>query len=146
MRRFLIVTALAGLSACGSGEADTPALVEVSDAVCRPAAPGRDVTGCYATLSASRDDRLVSITSPVARELQIHEMKTEGGMMRMAERPDGLPLPAGETVRLAPGGDHIMLFGATGPLTEGGEVQATLTFEAAPPQTVRFRIGQPAAG
>lgn len=143
MKRTVGLVLLAGLAGCAPKDASEPATVEVADAVCRPAAPGRDVTGCYVALTASRDDRLVSASSSFARELQIHEMKTENGMMRMSELPDGLALPAGETERLAPGGNHLMLFGATKPLSEGSGIAVTLHFEHAPARTVAFRIGQP---
>lgn len=142
MKRFVELLLLVGLAACAP-ENSPPARVEVADAVCRPAAPGRDTTGCYVALTASRDDRLVSVSSSFARDLQIHEMKTANGMMQMAELTEGLPLPAGETVRLAPGGTHIMLFGSSRPLEEGAGMALTLTFERAPPRTVAFRIGQP---
>ncbi|RYF96989.1 MAG: copper chaperone PCu(A)C, partial [Caulobacteraceae bacterium] len=131
MKRLLSLTAFALLAGCSAGT-PAPASVEVADATCRPAAPGRDVTGCYVTLTASRNDRLISAASPSARALQIHEMKSADGMMQMSELPDGMPLPAGETLRLAPGGNHIMLLGATGSLAAGGTVPVTLTFEHAP--------------
>lgn len=131
--------------ACAPGRDAAPPRVEASDAICRPAAPGRDVTGCYVTLAASRNDRLVSVSSSLAREVQIHEMKSANGMMQMAELKNGLPLPAGEAVQLAPGGNHLMLLGASMPLTEGRGITLTLTFEHALPLTVGFRIGQPEA-
>lgn len=143
MMRALGFLLLVGLAACAPERASGPARVEVAGAVCRPAAPGRDVTGCYATLTASGDDRLVSISSPTVREVEVHDMKTENGLMSMAPMSGGLPLPAGETVALAPGGKHLMLFGATGPLAEGGTLTLAMAFERAPPQQVEFRIGQP---
>ncbi|MFJ6024792.1 copper chaperone PCu(A)C [Brevundimonas sp. NPDC092305] len=144
MKRLLSLAAFALVTACSAGGTAAPARVDVADAICRPAAPGRDVTGCYVTLTASRNDRLVSAASPSARALQIHEMKSADGMMQMSELPDGLPLPAGEAVHLAPGGNHIMLLGATGSLATGGTIPVTLTFEHAPAQQVTFRIAQPA--
>jgi copper(I)-binding protein len=104
------------------------------------------MTGCYLTLTASRDDRLVAVSSPVAGDGQIHEMKVANGMMSMAELPDGLPLPAGEAVALQPGGNHIMLMALKQPLAEGEMVSLTLTFEHAPPMGVRAVVGQPPAG
>jgi protein SCO1/2 len=142
MRYLLFPTAVAVLSAC-SPALESPASVQVSDAVCRPAGPGRDVTGCYVTLTANRADRLIAVSSAFARDVQIHEMKTENGVMQMGELTEGVALPAGETVRLAPGGNHLMVFGSTRPLEEGAGLALTLTFEQAPAQTVPFRVGQP---
>ncbi|RZJ02619.1 MAG: copper chaperone PCu(A)C [Brevundimonas sp.] len=143
MTRPLFAFAVLGALAACAPKPAAPPTVQVADALCRPAAPGRDVTGCYLTLTASAADRLVSVASSSARAVQIHEMKSADGMMQMSELPGGLPLPAGETVQLAPGGTHLMYLGATVPLTAGGTLPLTLTFEHAPAQTVSFRIGQP---
>ena len=59
-------------------------------------------------LSAPEDLRLVQVQSPVAGVVEIHEMKMDGGVMRM--RPiAALELPANRTVELKPGGYHVML-------------------------------------
>ncbi|MES2833790.1 MAG: copper chaperone PCu(A)C [Pseudomonadota bacterium] len=146
MIRVLIpALALIGLAACQPAAPQSDlAQVEVTDAVCRPTPNGRDVTGCYLTLTASTNDRLVSVATPAAATAQVHEMKTEGGMMMMAELKDGLPLPAGEAVSLKPGGNHIMLMGVTAPLKAGDAVSLTLTFEHAAPLGVHAVVGQPA--
>lgn len=142
MKRFLIPAALVSLGACQPG-VEAPAAVEVTDVFCRPTQAGRDVTGCYMVLTASRDDRLISVTSPAADDVQIHETSMEGGMMRMAEMPAGLPLPAGEAVRLAPGGDHVMALGVSEPLAEGDHLSLALTFEHAPAYEVNARVAEP---
>lgn len=133
------------VSACGQPAAEAPAVVEVTDAFCRPTQAGRAVTGCYMTLTASRNDRLVSAAFAGAERVEIHEMTTTDGMMRMAELPDGLPLPAGEAVQLKPGSNHIMLLGLTQPLAEGERLSMSLTFEQAVPYEVNVVIAQPAA-
>lgn len=145
MKRLLILPALVLLSACGrSSEPDALAVVAPADALCRPTPNGRDATGCYITLTASRDDRLVGVASPMAAEGQIHEMKIQDGVMSMAELKDGLALPAGEAVTLKPGGNHIMLMGLTQPLKVGDTVPLTLDFEHAGSIGVRARVAQPA--
>lgn len=131
-----------GVAACQDAAAPS---VEVSDAVCRPTPNGRDLTGCYMTLTATTADRLVSVTTPSAGKAEIHEMSTEGGVMTMAELTDGLPLPAGQATALQPGGNHIMLMQVTAPLAEGDTVELALTFEDAAPITVTARVGNPAA-
>lgn len=143
-RSLLAAAALMGLSACQPAAPAGPPTVAVTDAVCRPTPNGRDVTGCYLTLTASGDDRLVSVSSPAAASAEIHEMSTEGGVMKMGEMKDGLPLPAGEAVALAPGGNHVMLMGVTAPLKAGDAVSLTLTFEKAAAYGVRATVGQPA--
>ena len=146
MKRLILPVALLTLAACGQAPApEAPAVVTTTDALCRPTPNGRPMTGCYLTLTASRDDRLIAVSSPAAGEGQIHEMKVVDGMMSMAELEDGLALPAGEAVALRPGGNHIMLIDLKQPLAEGEQVSLTLTFEHAPAMGIRARVGQPPA-
>ena len=140
MRLPLLALACLGLAACQNA---TAPVVEVSDALCRPTPNGRDLTGCYMTLTATTDDRLVSASTPAAAEAQIHSVSTEGGVMTMAEMPDGMPLPARTPAQLAPGGNHIMLLGVTSPLKPGDTVDLVLTFEHASPVTVTAQVGTP---
>ena len=149
--------ALAGLSAaaltlaaCGqpaekpADAAAVPGTVTVADAWCRPTPNGAKAGGCYVTLTAATDDRLTGGSTPRAGSLQVHEMKTENGMMKMAELTGGLPLPAGQAVALAPGGNHMMLIGLTAPLVAGETVPLTLQFASAPAITVQAQVRQPA--
>ena len=149
MTRYpLLALALLSLAACspsGSQGGGEPATVQVSGAVCRPTPVGRQMTGCYLTLTSATADRLVSVASPDANLVQIHESRIESGMMMMSELRDGLPLPAGETVALAPGGNHLMLLGVKEPLVAGATVALTLTFETSAPVEVTATVGQPAA-
>ena len=71
-------------------------------------------------------------------------MKTENGMMTMREMAQGLPLPAGEAVALAPGGAHLMLMDLTAPLVAGETLPLTLDFADAAPVTVQAKVRQPA--
>ena len=148
------LTALAALSllaACGSGEkapsaGDAIPTVAVADALCRPTPNGRHMTACYLTLTASGADRLVSVSSPRAGRIEIHESRMEGGMMMMTELREGLPLPAGQPVELKPGGNHLMLLGVAEPMVEGETVALTLTFEKAAAMGVHAPVRTPAAG
>lgn len=81
--------------------------------------------------NGTSDDRLVSAHSDVADAVEIHEMAMKDGTMTMAPLPDGLPIPAGETVVLEPGGYHIMLIGLTQDLIAGESFELDLTFETA---------------
>jgi copper(I)-binding protein len=67
--------------------------------------------------------------------------------MRMVE--GGIPIPAGKTVKLEPGGYHLMLKKLKEPLKEGDSVPVTLTFEKAGPVDVTLAVagmGAPAPG
>ncbi len=141
----LLGLAAATLAACGESATTPtgPVAVAVENLICRPTPRGQSQTACYASLTASGPDRLVSVSSPVAAEVQLHNMSHEGGIMRMAEMPDGLALPAGQTVALAPGGDHIMVLGLNEPLEAGDTLALALTFEHATAVELTASVGTP---
>ncbi len=99
--------------------------VTVTEAWTR-AIPGQTSTGAYMRLVSSADATLVEVASPAARIVEIHEMRMDGGVMRMSA-VEKLPLPAGKAVQLSPGGYHVMLMGLREPLKEGGTLPLTLT-------------------
>lgn len=102
------------------------AQVTVSDAWARAVVPGQLATGAFMRVTAATDATLVGAASPAAKIVEIHEMKMEGGVMKM-NAIDRLPLPAGKAVDLKPGGYHVMLMDLTRPLKEGDTVPLTLT-------------------
>ena len=104
------------------------AQVTVSDAWVRGTVAGQTTTGAFMQLKAATDATLVGASSPVAQVVEIHEMRMDGGMVKMSA-VERLPVPAGKTVTLAPGGYHVMLMGMTRPLKDGDTVPLTLTFE-----------------
>lgn len=142
------LVAVAGLAACGQGGAKggggaEAAAVQVTGALCRPTPPGRKVTGCYFTMTASTDDRLVSLSSEAAGRAQLHESKMENNMMVMYELKEGLALPAGQAVALEPNSRHVMLLGVKEPLKVGDTVPLTLTFASAPAVEIEATVAHP---
>ncbi len=118
------------------------------DPYVRATLPNAPVGGGFVTISntGAADDRLISASSPAAGMVQIHEMKMDGDVMKMAELPDGLVLPAGQSVELKPGGFHIMFMQLKQQFVEGTTVPVTLTFEKAGSITVEFAVKDIAAG
>jgi copper(I)-binding protein len=143
-----LAPALLLLAACNPSEPSkssaAQAVVAATDAWCRPSPNGAKTGGCYVTLTAASDDRLNSGSTPRAGSLQIHEMTMQDGVMKMGELTQGLPLPAGQAVALAPGGEHLMLIGLTAPLVTGETVPLTFQFASAPSLTVQAVVRQPA--
>ena len=92
------------------------------------------------TNTGTTADRLVSATSPAAGQIQIHEMKMDGTIMRMRELENGLEIPPGATVTLAPGGLHLMMMGLKDPLKEATRVPVTLVFEKAGKIDVELQV------
>lgn len=105
--------------------AQAPALI-VQDAWVRQV-PGSDVAAVYLTLRnpGTRPVSVVGVESSVASHAMIHETKTEGGQSRMRPHEE-LLIPPGQTVKLEPGGLHIMLHGVTQPVAVGQSVPLTL--------------------
>ncbi len=130
-----------------AGQAVTLGDLEITGAFTRATLPNAPVAGGYLTISnkGAADDRLVSVSTPAAGMAQIHEMKMEGDVMKMNELPEGLVIPAGGSVALAPGGYHLMFMDLTGPLVEGESIIVTLTFEKAGTVEVQIPVGSPAA-
>lgn len=85
-------------------------------------------------------DRLVSASSPAAGRVEVHEMRMDGGVMRMRELAQGLPVPPGATVELKPGGYHLMLMELPAPLSAGATVPMTLVFERAGRVEIELKV------
>ena len=104
--------------------------VEVNEAWVRGTVQGQSATGAFMDLTSKNNARLISASSPAAKTVEVHNMKVEGGVMKMYP-VDGVDLPAGKTVKLAPGGYHVMLMGLNAPLQAGRSIPVKLTFELA---------------
>lgn len=89
------------------------------------------------------DDTLVSATADITPTVQIHEMKMENDVMKMAEMKDGLAIPAGATVELKPGSYHIMFVGLKTLPKEGDVFKGALTFAKAGTVDVQFVVKAP---
>jgi len=113
--------------------------LEVSSPWAR-ATPSRSENGvAYLTIQSPAADRLVSVSSPVAKKVELHTMSMQDMVMKM--RPlAGLDIPAGQPVSLKPGGEHVMLLGLNRPLLEGQSFPLTLTFEKAGSLTVSVPV------
>jgi Uncharacterized protein conserved in bacteria len=107
--------------------------INISLPFTRATLPNAPVAGGFLTIenTGTESDRLISLASEIADETQIHEMAMQGDVMKMRPLTEGLEIPAGETVVLAPGGFHIMFMGLKQTLVEGETITVTLTFEKA---------------
>ena len=139
-----LVAFAAGLVLATAALAQTNQL-EVTSAWAR-ATPAKAENGvAYLTIRSPTPDRLVSVSSPVAKKAELHTMSMEGMVMKM--RPlAGLDIAAGQPVTLKPGGEHIMLLGLSEPLREGQSFPLTLTFEKAGMREVTVAVEKPGAG
>lgn len=116
--------------------------LQVVQAWSRAIPPGAPVAAGFLQLhnGSGGDDRLVTVRSDAAERVEIHEVRHEDGMARMRELADGLPLPAGASVALEPGGYHLMFITPGGGFVAGGSISATLVFEHAGEREVAFEV------
>ena len=138
---FAGVAALAIIAPAGARQVRHRSIV-LSAAWARPTPPAAPVAAGYLTITnnGAQPDRLIGGSSPVVRDVQIHEMRLEGGIARMHPVEGGLVIPAHGSVTLAPGGYHVMLIGPTRRFTSGETVPATLRFARAGAVKVSFAV------
>jgi periplasmic copper chaperone A len=105
----------------------------ITQAWSRATPGGAKIAGGYLTIEnkGSAPDRLISGAGEVAGKIEIHEMAMNNGVMTMRPLDKGLPIEPGKTVKLAPGGYHLMLMDLKNPLKQGDKVPLTLKFEKA---------------
>jgi periplasmic copper chaperone A len=105
----------------------------VSQAWSRATPKGAKTGGGYLTIEnkGSASDRLIGGSADVAGSVQVHEMSMEGGVMKMRPVENGLTIEPGKTVKLAPGGYHLMMMDLKSPLKKGDKLPITLEFERA---------------
>ncbi len=117
--------------------------LEIGHPNTRAMLPGAKVAGGYLKISNEGPDadRLISVSSERARVVQLHEMKVENDVMTMREVAGGIAIPAGETVKLAKGGYHVMFMDIAEPFREGEMIKARLVFEKAGAVDVEFAVG-----
>jgi periplasmic copper chaperone A len=103
---------------------------------------GAKVAGGYMTLTnkGAASDRLVAVETAAAGKIELHEMTEERGVMKMRPLAQGIAIPPGETVTLAPGGLHVMFLNIKSPFVQGESLAARLIFEKAGPIDVTFKV------
>jgi copper(I)-binding protein len=106
--------------------------VVASNGWVRAVPPGTRVSAAYLELknNGSKDDRLISASSPLAGVVELHNVRSDAGVISMYP-VEGIPLPAGGGVELKPGSYHIMLIDLQHQPKPGDTVEVVLQFEQA---------------
>ena len=114
----------------------------ISQAWSRATPGGAKIAGGYLTIEnkGSTADRLVGGSAEIAGKLEVHEMAMNNGVMTMRPLDKGLVIEPGKTVKLAPGGYHLMIMDLKGPLKQGDKVPLTLEFEKAGKATLSLEV------
>lgn len=144
--RFFVPLAIV-LAGC-SAEPSSPA-IEVNDAWARATAAGQSSGAIYATIvNRGAADTLTGVASDGGIAM-LHASETQGGISRM-RMVEAMPIAAGsksaaQTVKLAPGGTHVMLTGLSRPLIAGDNLNLTLRFAKAGERDVAVSVVAPGA-
>ena len=125
------VTAAAILSQAASAQsAATPSPVTVANAWAKTTVPGGKVSAAYMDIKSSAPVKLLKAETPIAGNVEIHNMSMNDGVMEM-KAVEAIDVPANKTVSLKPGGYHVMLKMLAASINQGDSVPIKLTFEGA---------------
>ncbi len=113
--------------------------ISVKDAWVRLPPPGSQIGVAYLTLEPKQNMVLISAKSPVAKTVELHNMSMNDGVMQMRHL-EKLALEAGKTVKLEPGGLHLMLIDLKKPLKIGDKVALDLKFAHGKSSTGTLRV------
>jgi len=132
----LVAISLLALTGCAAPANDAPTesapagdSVTIEDGWVKSADEG--MSAAFGTLVNDSDQEVtvVSAESSAATMLELHEtVENEAGEMVMREIEGGFVIPAGGSIALEPGADHLMFMDLTAPLKAGDTVSVTLTF------------------
>ncbi len=140
---FFVAAVLAALATSAALAHDyTVGSLKINHPWARATPKGASVGGCYMkiTNSGTAPDRLVGGSSDISNSFEIHEMKMEGGVMKMRPVANGIEIKPGQTVTLDPSGYHLMLVDLKKQLAQGERFKATLEFAKAGKVEVDFAI------
>jgi copper(I)-binding protein len=114
----------------------------ITQAWSRATPSGAKIAGGYLTIEnkGAGPDRLVGGSGDIAGRVEVHEMAMNNGVMTMRPLDKGLAIEPGKTVKLAPGGLHLMMFDLKGPFKQGDKVPVTLQFEKAGKVTLSLDV------
>jgi copper(I)-binding protein len=142
--QFIALTALATsvfTVPAYAGDAKAGDIV-ITQAWSRATPNGAKIAGGYLTIEnkGAAPDRLVGGSGDIAGKVEVHEMAMNNGVMTMRPLDKGLAIEPGKTVKLAPGGYHLMLMDLKGPFKQGDKVPVTLEFEKAGKVTLSLDV------
>lgn len=138
-----VVAAIALVACSGPSAPAGPVAPTIEGAWARPAAAGAE-SAAYLTITAApgQADALMSVSSPDAATVELHEATSDASGMMGMQPIEHLYIHAGETIELKPGGFHMMVMGLTRELSVGGTLELDLVFEHAGKVVVQAEIRQ----
>jgi copper(I)-binding protein len=135
---LLVVTL--GLSFSAQAQEARVGSIKIEKAYTRSTVPGQMAAGGFMKIeNKGAADQLISASSPVAAEVQLHEMAMDGNVMKMRQVKD-IVVPSGGEVELKPGGLHLMFMNIKAPLAAGETVPVKLKFAKAGEVEVKMPV------
>jgi len=145
LHRFLafLVVALFALAATAHGY--ELGMLTIGHPWSRPTAAGMPMGVAYLTITnhGKVPDALVAASTPAAANVEFHQTSFTDGMARMRPLQEIVIAP-GQSVKIEPGGIHLMLVDLRSALVSGKTVPLTLEFRVAGRITVELSIEAPA--
>lgn len=146
---FLAVAALL-ISGCSSSDSDTDgdSANELSVSNAWVKATDGTMTGAFALITnkSGEEVKIVSATTTASKKTELHETVETDGKSVMQAKPGGFSIPAGESLTLQPGGNHIMIMGLTKPIKAGDQVSVSMTLESGDPVEFQAQAKESSAG
>jgi periplasmic copper chaperone A len=131
---FVLAALMSATSATSAFAEDVKAgdLV-ISQGWTRATPGGAKIGGGFLTIEnkGTAPDKLIGASADAAGKIEVHEMAVTDGVMKMRPLENGLAIEPGKSVKLAPGGYHLMMMDLKNPLKEGEKLPVTLQFEKA---------------
>ncbi len=138
-----LLTGLFLLAACGASESESITVENVRANMTLPTDTGS--FWMLITNNSDTDDALVGASVDGCGVIELHDMAMENEVMVMRPVEGGqIPIPAGQTVELKPGGLHVMCLQKVAPLELGTKVTIDLEFANAGTLTVEGEVVDPA--
>ena len=145
-RTSVVLLALAAYGCAPEAEppADAPsartsAELSVHEPWARPAPLGGTSAAYFTLIGGAQADTLRATRTPAAEVVELHEAFERDGLRGMRAVP-AIPVAAGDSAALQPGGLHVMLIRATRVLEAGDSLTLELEFARSEAQRVRVPV------
>jgi copper(I)-binding protein len=141
-RTILLLLAASLTAAAAAAQEYTVGAIKVGRVWTREVPGGAKVAAGFMTITNSGkvSDTLIGGSVPIAGMFEVHEMKMEGGLMKMRRLEPGLVIKPGETVVLKPGSIHLMFLNLKQGPKRGTPLKGTLAFDKAGQIEVEYAV------
>lgn len=143
---LLAATLLNALPLSADDGASAAAPLSISEVWTRPTAAGAGTGAGFLRIRnrGAEPERLLGASSERAGKIELHQQVEHDGVVGMRPLGEGVEIPPGGELRLAPSGIHLMLIDLRAPLVPGERVPLQLHFARAGEVPVALHVEVPA--